>query len=167
MPREAHVRTLIVALAIVLVGAHSPTFALAAPPSFGSGQTVAASADGATGQGVQKKSKKKKDKVTVGFDEIKSVKKGKIDFEIVARVSNHKSNEDYICELVITYVDGTREEADIADVDRDGVCISVIDVLDEGEVVGKATAHVVVRGEDGKKKGSDRTTFNVRAGRAG
>ncbi len=165
-------RTLLMLLALALAGGSAPATVHGATAQPGSGARTASllAPDAPVLQASKSKKKnknkkKKKDPLDVSIQEIPSIKKGKRDIEITVRVSGMKSDEDYTCELTIYFVDGTRNEADIEELD-DGVCTPTIDIPDDYDVVGDANVEVIVTDRKGKKQGSSTRTFKIKSTRA-
>jgi hypothetical protein len=152
-------RTLLAALALVMIGGSLPPVADASAfPGTDSAPTVRAS---------KTKRYKKDGKISVSIElaDIPSVKRGK-DIELVAFVANRNPDEDYTCEFKIVYDDETEEEPDRVDLDDDGRCELTVDVTNDSDAVGPATARVTLRDDEGEKKATHERSFTVRNSRA-
>lgn len=156
-------RTLLAAAAVLLaVGAAAPSYAAplhsAAPANTTLVQWVpaAATADGGV---VYKKKKKKKSSTSesASIESIGNAKRGKSDLEIKVKVAK----ADRTCELKIVWHNDDKTEDD-ADSDEDKICEFSIQVPDDKNVVGDATAEVTVKNADGKKVASTKRTFTVK-----
>lgn len=105
---------------------------------------------------VQTTKKKKKESATI--QTIGSVKHGKKDFEITAKVAK----ADRKCELEIKWADGSTDSPDDEDADSSKKCTFKIDVPSNSKVIGDATAKLTVRDGTNKKVASDQQTFSVK-----
>jgi hypothetical protein len=154
---EASVRKLFSVLVVALLSAYLPPAmqTLAAPvgdPTAASDSTAVAA-------------KSKKNRLKVTLDEIESVKKGRRDFEITARLSNANDDIDYWCRLTITYSDGTSQQPDDVAVDDEDICTVRVDIPNDADVVGDAEAELIVIKEGGWRKGKVVQDFEVLSGR--
>lgn len=157
-------RSLVVAGSVLLAASGTtPTFAFGLPPAPTNALVAApmGSAAGATDLlATTKKKKKKKSSSTsetVTIENIPSVKRGKSDFKITAKLSK----SDRTCTLKVKFADDSTVESD--EVDADGKrCEMSIDIPDERDAAGSATATVTVRDSKGKKVGTAKKTFTVK-----
>jgi hypothetical protein len=152
-------RTLLVALALVTMvgGSLPPVVDASAFSNTQSAPTVMAS---------KTKRYKKDGKISVSIElaDIPSVKRGK-DIELVAHVANRNPDKEYTCEFKVIYDDQTEEEPDRVDLD-DGRCELTVEVTNDSDAVGPATARVTLRDNKGKKKATHERSFTVRNSRA-
>jgi len=149
------------AIALLAVSTTTPALAATPLPVAASDATVQMHPSAGETTVLASSKKKKKKKTTknesVSIENIATVKRGKRDFEIVAKLSK----SDRTCELQVKWADGTKDKSE--EVDADGKrCEMVIDVPNERDVVGKATATVTVRDGKGKKVGTAQKTFMVK-----
>jgi hypothetical protein len=151
-------RTLLVALALVMVGGSLPPVVDA---------SAFAGTDSAPTVMASKTKRYKKDgeiSVSIELADIPSVKRGK-DVELVAYVANRNPDKEYTCEFKIVYDDQTEEEPDRVDLE-DGRCELTVEVTNDSDAVGPATARVILRNDEGERKATHERSFTVRNSRA-